>query len=81
MTTQLTKPVRRRTDTAKYDRGKMRRYVITLYPGDLIGVRLEKCRQEEFLPVGVAFSMATKLRIAKERDEKRKTKLVKRGKL
>lgn len=83
MTTQLTKPIRRRTEAGKFDRGKLRRYVITLYPGDLIGFRLEKCRHEEFLPIGVAYNTAIRLRIAKEREEKRsgKKRLVSRGKL
>lgn len=81
MTTELKKPVSRRTETVRRDRGKLRRYVITLYPGDLIGFRLEKCRQEELLPVGVAYETAVRLRVAKERDEKKKSRLVKRGRL
>lgn len=81
MTTQLTKPVKRRTETARIDRGKMRRYVVTLYPGDVIGLRLEKCRQEELLPIPLAYNMAVRLRVADEREKKRKSKLVKRGKL
>lgn len=79
--TPLDKKISRRTNTVRRDRGKMRRYVITLYPGDLIGLRLEKCRQEELLPVGVAYEVATRLRVASERAEKKKSKLVKRGKL
>lgn len=79
--TPLNKKVSRRTESVRRDRGKFRRYIISLHPGDLIGVRLEKCRSEEFLPVGVAYEMAVRLRVAKERDEKRKSRLVKRGKL
>lgn len=81
MPTNLTKPIRRRTESAKFDRGKMRRFIVTLYPGDLIGFRLEKCRQEELLPIGLAYNMAIRLRVQKERDEKKKSRLVKRGKL
>jgi hypothetical protein len=83
MTTPLNKKVSRRTETTRRDRGKSRRYIVSLHPGDLIGFRLEKCRSEEFIPVGVAYEMAIRLRLAKERAEKSagRKKLVKRGKL
>lgn len=84
MTTQLTKPVKRRTEETRRDKGKLRRYVITLYPGGLIGFRLEKTRREELLPVAVAFETAVRLRVADERAKKLKArgiKFVKRGKI
>ena len=83
MVTQLTKPVRRRTDETRRDRSKQRRYIITIYPGGLIGFRLEKCRHEELLPIAVGYETAIRLRIAKKKAEKSKGKsfLAKRGKI
>ena len=79
--TPLTKKVSRRTEAFRRDKGKPRRYVVSLHPGDLIGFRLEKTRREEFLPVGVGYEIAVRLRVASEKAAKRKSKLVKRGKL
>lgn len=81
MTTKLTKPVRRLTETTRRERGKSRAFVVTLYPGDLIGFRFFGCKREEVLPVGVAYSMAIRLRNADQKEKRKKTRLVKRGML
>lgn len=81
MTTPLKKPVRRRTETTRRDKGKFRRYVVTLYPGDTIGIRLEKCRQEEFISINTVYELAVRMRVEAKRAERRKSRLVKRGKL
>ena len=81
MTTKLSKPVRRLTETTRRERGKSRAFVVSLCPGDMIGFRFAGCKREEFLPVGVAYNMAVRLRIATDKEAKRKNRLVKRGKI
>jgi hypothetical protein len=49
--TPLTRKVTRRSSETYRDRSKLRRIVITLYPTGFIGLRLEKTRQEETLPL------------------------------
>lgn len=78
MTTQLTKPVKRKTAETRRDRGKFRAYVITLYPGGLIGFRLEGTRTTEYLPVAYGYETAIRLRLAKERHDKKMHRKAKR---
>ena len=47
--TPLTRKVTRRSLETYRDRSKLRRIVVTLYPTGVIGLRLEKTRQEETL--------------------------------
>lgn len=65
--TDLRKPVKRRSSELKRDRGRMRRIVVTLYPAGYIGLRLEKTRREETLPLIAAYDVAVKMRVALER--------------
>ena len=51
-----------------------RRLVITLEPGDLIGLRMERCRQTEYVPAATIYDFAVKLRVAWERANKRRAK-------
>lgn len=77
MTTPLNKPVKRKAGQGQFSRGKLRRIIVTLYPNDTIGFRLEKTRQEELLPIGAAYVYASRLRVAAEkraRAEARKAK-------
>lgn len=68
--TDLTKPVRRRSNELKRDCGKLRRIVIAIYPAGFIGLRLEKTRREEVLPLSAAYDVAVKMRVAAERAER-----------
>lgn len=68
--TDLNKPVRRRSFELKRDAGKMRRIVVTLYPAGFLGLRLEKTRREEVLPLQAAYDVAVKMRVASEKSKK-----------
>ena len=72
--TDLRKPVTRRTDTTIRDAGKSRRMVITLYTGDTLGLRPEKTRREEFISLTTIYEYAIKLRVRKERADKKAKK-------
>jgi hypothetical protein len=72
--TPLTRKVTRRTEETCRDRSKMRRIVITLYPAGVIGLRLEKTRQEETLSLRLAYETAVRARVAFERAQKAKRK-------
>lgn len=57
--TNLNRPVRRSTrDAYPVLRPKPQRIVITLFPGDCLVFRAERCRQEWYLPISVAFRAA-----------------------
>lgn len=86
MTTKLTKPVRRDTEELVRDRGKMRRIIVTVYPGgvgpDYLGLRLKGCRREETITLRACLDLATKQRVIYERALKAKEKKLRReGKL
>ena len=81
--TPLRKPVRRRSEELYRDRSKYRRIVVTLYPAGFIGLRLEKCRQEETLSIRAAYENAVQTRVMRKQAEGRKGKphRVRRGRL
>lgn len=68
--TPLTKSVIRRTDNRIQWPGGSKRLVVTLYPNGLIGLRPEKTRREEVIPVTHCYSIALKSRLLREREEK-----------
>ena len=72
--TDLTKPISRRTrETFRSTKG--RRIVITLYPGDVIGLREERTRTTFLLPVEKVFQYAARVHaenVVKERKAKRR---------
>lgn len=72
--TDLNKAVKRRTNATIRDAGKVRRMVVTLYPGDVIGIRPEKTRREERTTLAAVYGLAVKQRVAIERAEKRSTR-------
>lgn len=74
MTTQLTKKVSRKSGVAQFSRGKLRRVIVTLYPNDVIGFRLEKTSKEELLPLGAAYVYAARLRVANEKRQREMAK-------
>lgn len=69
--TALTKAVTRKTETTVRDRGKRRALVITLYPGGVVGLRPAKTRHEEIVSVEAVYDLAVRMRVAKEKAEKR----------
>jgi hypothetical protein len=79
MTTDLKKPVKRRTNEQRRDVGKFRQIIVTLYPAGFIGLRLEGTRREETLPIQAAYERAIKMRLAAEAQEKLKRKADKAG--
>lgn len=70
--TDLKAKVSRRCQTAFCGR----RIVVTLYPGDLLGLRPERTRREETVPLAAVYSWAVKARLAiarAARTKKRRT--------
>lgn len=72
--TPLNKSITRRSEATIRDGGRNRRIVITLYPSNVIGLRPEKTRREEVIPVEAVWSIAVKMRIAKERADNKAAK-------
>ena len=72
--TDLHKPVSRRTDSTIRDAGKRRRLVVTLYPGDVIGIRPERTQREEITTLEAVYGMAVKCRVRKEQADKKKAR-------
>lgn len=66
MPTPLTKTITRRGLIPH--RG--RRMVVTLVPGDLIGVRPERTRTTFYLPIMAAYSVAVKMHVAAQKAVK-----------
>lgn len=66
--TDLKKSVFRRT--IGLHRG--RRIMVSLCPGDLLGLRQERCRRTEYVSLAACYDMAVKARVAAERNAKRK---------
>ena len=75
MTTPLRKVIKRRGELPH--RG--RRLIVTLYPGDMIGLRPEKTRQEEVTSLAGVYDFAVKCRVAKEMWDKKQSRKVKRA--
>lgn len=70
MTTKSTRPVSRETSAFVRDRG-MRPLIATLH-GSVLILRGKGLRREEIIDIGACYDMAVKLRVARERTEKRK---------
>jgi hypothetical protein len=79
MTTQLKKHVKRISNEARYENGKLRRVIVTLYPAGHIGLRLEGTRREETMPIMAAWERAVKMRLAMEAHAKLQKKAEKAG--
>lgn len=68
MSTTLSRPVTRRSDESKVrDCGQLRRLVITLYPDGMIGLRPERTRREEIIPLDAVYDLAVKARVRAEK--------------
>ena len=68
--TDLNKRVSRRTIVPH--RG--RRIVVSLEPGDTLGLRMERCRQTEYVGIAAIYDYAVKARVLFERHQKHKQK-------
>jgi hypothetical protein len=79
MTTTLHKPVKRRTNEVRRDRGKLRAVIVTLYPAGHIGLRLQGTRHEETIPIEAVYERAVKMRLAFEQAERRKKREAQRS--
>lgn len=75
--TRLNKPISRETSELVRARGP-RPLIVTLYPGDQIGLRPKGTRTEERTTLSAVYSLAIKQRIARERAEKLKTRKARR---
>jgi aminoglycoside phosphotransferase family enzyme len=72
--TPLARKITRRSSETYRGRSKLRRIVVTLYPSGIIGLRLERTRIEETLPLYMAYETAVRARVAFERAQKAKRK-------
>ncbi len=68
--TDLKKRVSRRT--IGLHRG--RKIMVSLEPGDLLGLRQERCRQTEYVSLAACFDMAVRQRVYAEKLAKKKLK-------
>lgn len=64
--TPLSKPVTRMGSVPCYGRP----LVVTIYPGDIIGVRQARTRTEYTVPLSWVYSMAVKAEVARKKAEK-----------
>jgi hypothetical protein len=76
MTTKSTKPVTR--ETSAYVRERGLRPLIATIQGSVLLVRPKGLRREEVLDLASAWSLAVKMRIARERAEKKAARKAKR---
>lgn len=76
--TPLRKPVTRKSDATVRDGSKRRALVVTLYPNDTIGLRPEKTRREEIVPLDAIYSYAVKARVRTEQRAKAEAKKAKK---
>jgi hypothetical protein len=69
--TPLQKPVTRR---ATFTRDAGRLLVVTLHPGDVIGLRLYGTRREYTTTIGAVYSVAVKAELARRKAERAKAR-------
>lgn len=70
MTTELKKPVHRKT--VGTHRG--RKLIVSLLPGDVIGIREERCRKMELISIAGAYDSAVINRVLREKMNKKRGK-------
>ena len=68
--TPLNRPVYRKSAVSSGGR----QLIVSLEPGDLVGVRLAGCRRTEYMPVLAVYTWAVKARVLSERAAKREKK-------
>lgn len=68
MTTELRKQVSRKT-VASNHRG--RKFIVTLEPGDTIGLREERTRKTFYISVALVYTLAVKYTVDQERAQKK----------
>lgn len=78
MTTSIKKALKRKTNESYRNGSKARKLIITLHTTDVIGIREEGCRGEEFLSIQGAYQYAIRNRLARERLDKGKAKALKK---
>jgi hypothetical protein len=71
--TPLSKPVTRMGSVPCYGRP----LVVTIYPGDIIGVRQARTRTEYTVPLSWVYSMAVRAEVARKKAEKAALKKLK----
>jgi hypothetical protein len=69
--TPLNKTVKRLSGALVRDRSKFRKLIVSLHPGDFIGLRMQGCRQLETFPMTHFIASRSKLVL---RERKPKTK-------
>lgn len=56
------------------DGSKQRRLVVTLLPGDVLGLRPEGTRRNEYIDLHACYDRAVKMRVASEQADKRRAR-------
>jgi hypothetical protein len=77
MATELKKAVRRAVSGIDIER---RGIIITLYPGNFIGLRARRTRKEFTIPIAVVYRLAAERTIAADKAAKKKAKAAREGK-
>lgn len=67
--TDLDRPVTRRT---RLPHRRHRRLIVSLLPGDVLGLREERTRTTWYLPIGAAFDLAVKLAVRARREQRKR---------
>lgn len=70
----FSKAITKRVECYIRDRGKLRRLIVTLHANGLLTIRPEKTRSGEEILASDAWSLAVKMRVARERAEKKARK-------
>jgi hypothetical protein len=71
--TDLIKRIRRRT-VAAYSHHRRRRLVVILMPGDVIGIREERCRKVFMAPIDRVYRQIVTWNVEAERQQRRKAR-------
>jgi len=72
MATRLTKPVRRDAGDIGLRGGDAGDYIVSLYPGGLLGLRRKRCKKELHIGLGACYRLACEVAAEFERAKGRK---------
>lgn len=70
--TGFTRPLKRRTEATKYQRGRATAIIIEIPPGGrTVGFRLAKTRKTYFLPTADLLALAIRVNVQAEKDRRK----------
>jgi len=71
---KATRPTKRETDAAAFERSCLRPIIVTVYPEGTISFRLKRSRREYTLPIEACYHLAVKAETIAIEKSKRKAK-------